>query len=316
MIRDGLQAEYGLAPLEHEMGVAAHLMSVGFDVAFHDIEHGAGFDILARRDGLELEVEAKTFSADAGRKIHRRRLYQLGAHVLPAVERALEEQTGGQLLRVRLPDRLFGTDEFMCNVSTRVSTALSSGASAAGPQPCGIESRSFSLDGSPFVTAPPVAEAARSFVEQLIGSEKVSALVMVKPPLSAVVVAVESAQKDTMMRYMVRTLEQTAGRQLTKTRPGVICVRFSDVTKKELLQLAHEDKSGKPSALQIATSSLLERDDWRHIHTVAYLTPGEAMASRHAFGETLTQEVQERGGCYAFANPYHELAGDPRASIF
>ena len=316
MIRDGLQAEYGLAPLEHEMGVAAHLMSVGFDVTFHDIEGGGGFDILAKRDGLELEVEDKTLSGDVGRKIHRRRMYQLGAHVLPAIERALQNRTGGQLLRVKLPKRLFGTDEYMRGVSAQLSSALSSGNSDPGPDPCAIEYRAFSLDGSPFVSSPPAREAAKNFVEQLIGIENVNVIMMVQPARSAVVVTVESAQKDAMMGAMVRSMKETAKFQLTKTRPGVICIRFSDVTQKELLQLAYEDKSGRASGLQIATSALLGRDDWRHVHTIAYLTPGEVIASRYTFGQILTQHVRERGQPYVFKNPYHELAQDTRTAVF
>ena len=68
MLRSGLDGEAGLAPLEQEMGMAAHLMGRGFDVTFSDIETGNGFDLLAERNGATLEVECKTVSGDLGRK--------------------------------------------------------------------------------------------------------------------------------------------------------------------------------------------------------------------------------------------------------
>ena len=73
MLLDGLKPDNNLLSVQHEVLTAVHLMSVGFDVEMNDLEHGSDVDFIARRDGLELEVECKMFSADLGRKLHRRK---------------------------------------------------------------------------------------------------------------------------------------------------------------------------------------------------------------------------------------------------
>lgn len=80
-LRSGLKEESGLMPLAFELLIAAHLMQMGADVEWHDLESGGGFDFLVRRNGAEAEVECKTFSADVGRKVHQKRVYQLGGMV-------------------------------------------------------------------------------------------------------------------------------------------------------------------------------------------------------------------------------------------
>ena len=119
-----------------------------------------------------------------------------------------------------------------------------------------------------------------------------------------------------MMGSLVRQLKQFVKHQFTGTRTAVICVRFSDITEQGLQEIAEQDRSGQPSALQIATSHLLSRDDWTQAHTVAYFTPGHLIMSRAAYGQKVTSSVQERGQCYIFKNPHHELAGDARLVIF
>lgn len=80
MILGGLR-DSGLTPLQQEMGVAAHLFSRGFDVFFSDIETGSGFDFLATKDGIEIEVECKRVGLNLGRKIPRLDVLKLHKHI-------------------------------------------------------------------------------------------------------------------------------------------------------------------------------------------------------------------------------------------
>jgi hypothetical protein len=85
-------------------------MSRGFDVDFHDLEDGGGYDFLAESGGSKLEVECKYISADTGRKIHRRKLYELGGTLAPIMSHAVEDKQGGIHL-VDIPDQLYGSKE-------------------------------------------------------------------------------------------------------------------------------------------------------------------------------------------------------------
>src|SRR5262249_3635967 len=66
-----LKSPDGLVPLDLEMTTAGHLWSMGFDVRFADLEGEAQFDLLATKDGMELEIDCRVFSADVGRAVHR-----------------------------------------------------------------------------------------------------------------------------------------------------------------------------------------------------------------------------------------------------
>ncbi len=319
MLRSGLDAVHGLTSVEHEMGIGAHLMGQGFDVTFSDIETGGGFDMLAEREGTEMEVECKTFSGDLGRKIHLRRLYQFGGHVYPLMGKTLDRRPGGQFARILLTGRLQGTDQQLQNIHERLAKVLQDGRSDPAQEPCAVEYRTFSLAGSPFETMEPETlerEVVRQYIEREFGLPIGNVMMLFRPSHGAVVIAVESLQQDALMRGLVRQLKQSVKRQFTGTRPAVICVKFSDITEQELLKIGGQDRSGQPSGLQIATSHLLNRDDWRHIHTLAYFTPGHLTMSRAVDGQSVTRSVQERGQAYVFTNTHHNLAGDARLTIF
>lgn len=82
MLRDATKQDTGLGPLAYEMKIAAQLMRKGFDVEFRDLDGKKGCDFLATSDNASAEVECKFMSGDIGRKVHRKRLYQLGDRIM------------------------------------------------------------------------------------------------------------------------------------------------------------------------------------------------------------------------------------------
>src|SRR5439155_14856537 len=60
-----------------EIDVATHFFARGLDVQFVDVEGSDRFDLLVSKGQRELEIECKTKSADAGRKIVRANFYLL-----------------------------------------------------------------------------------------------------------------------------------------------------------------------------------------------------------------------------------------------
>jgi hypothetical protein len=61
----------GLSPLAFEMRTVAHLMARGFDVEFHDLCKGGGYDFLVKNSEIEFEVECKSVSGDLGHRVQR-----------------------------------------------------------------------------------------------------------------------------------------------------------------------------------------------------------------------------------------------------
>lgn len=149
-IRSGLEKEFGLAPLAFEMTVAAHLMSRGFHIEFHDLESGGGYDFLAVSGSRKIEVECKYISADIGRQIHRRKLYNLGGVLFPIIKQATDHGNGGALVQVNLPTRLKSTKEQQRALADRIGSVLLGKVANVDDNVCAVSAQSFSLDKSPF----------------------------------------------------------------------------------------------------------------------------------------------------------------------
>lgn len=113
ILLDGLKEDKGLSSVQHEITTAVHLMSRGFDVEFHDMEHGGDFDFVARKEDVETEVECKMFSADLGRKIHRRRSSTLCKALGSVLSQTYGSASVGMIVTVAIPipDRLTPSPE-------------------------------------------------------------------------------------------------------------------------------------------------------------------------------------------------------------
>ncbi|MFT3897189.1 MAG: hypothetical protein QM719_05770 [Thermomonas sp.] len=100
------RAETGFAALFLELDLACRLMDAGYDVDFPDLEGTDQYDLVFRRGDVVCEIECKSLSADAGRKIHRKDFYRF----MEAIRPALTHRVGHfDVLVVSLRDRLSST---------------------------------------------------------------------------------------------------------------------------------------------------------------------------------------------------------------
>lgn len=98
-----MKAETGFAALYLELDLACRLMNDGYEVDFPDLEGTGQYDLMFQRGDAICEVECKSLSADAGRKIHRKDFYRF----MDSIRSALTEPTGHHdVLVVTLQDRL------------------------------------------------------------------------------------------------------------------------------------------------------------------------------------------------------------------
>lgn len=104
-LRDALKAETGLAALYLEMDIAQRLAIDGFDLEFPDLDGMGQYDLAFYRGTISGEVECKSISADAGRKIHRKDFYRFIEAMTPAFS-SLIEQSRSEVLLIDLTDRL------------------------------------------------------------------------------------------------------------------------------------------------------------------------------------------------------------------
>lgn len=124
-LRAALTAPVGFSPLYFEVAIATNLMSEGYDVEFSDVERQANFDFLASRDGVTCEIECKTLSADAGRKIHRKDFSRFMALITPQLEARANMAGTDDVWVVTFGDRLPSGDAEHRELRSVLTAALS-----------------------------------------------------------------------------------------------------------------------------------------------------------------------------------------------
>ncbi|CAO3407262.1 hypothetical protein [Azospirillum largimobile] len=219
-------------------------MRQGFDVIFNDLELG-GFDYLIRRNGLELEVECKNASADVGRQIHRRRVYQLSGYIYEPMQRALK-RGGGHLIRIMLPDRLGGNAQSLAEIAALVEIALSDQRDVHG-EICNVQYTDFEAAAINSLPSELAQAALRSLVADKLNVHNQNTLMVAKPNAGAVIAVVQSQRPDNVGKGLYRQISQGVD-QFTRDRPAILCVRLADLTAAQLLELgtprADSDHSG------------------------------------------------------------------------
>lgn len=311
-MRSALESEAGLGPLAFEIKIVAQVLRRGFDLSFHDLENGGGFDFLAQRDGLELEIECKHMSADVGRQIHQRRVHALAGALQPVISLALDRVVGGRLLRVTLPGRLVGNAEQTAAINELITANLSGQNYRGDAGVCQLDVEMFPIADSPFTRERGHAlsiDDVAAFALDHFGLEQAHMLFHWRPGQSAILVHFASALPDRVLDALLRRLREDSKRQLSGNRPGMLCVHLADVSQEQLRQLAAADRAGTVTGIQRAISSLLHRR--RHLHTVALMTDGSVRLHREREGGRETTSVQEIGPTYVFRNPEHPQAGSP-----
>ncbi|MDE0418450.1 MAG: hypothetical protein OXI95_16165 [bacterium] len=315
MILDSLKKDYGLGPLAYEMKIAAHLMSKGFDVTFHDLETGGGYDFLAVKDDLQLQVECKFVSGDIGRQIHLKRLYQFGEYLTPKLQTVLDQLRGGVFVHVKIPGRLHGQETQHSIISQEVISAIGGQNNHSTSNHNHVLASTFSIDSSPFAKLRPQdlrAEHLDEFALSRFGIRKKNMLVLFRPHRHAVIVALQSEKDDKVLTGIHQQLKDAASKQFTGALPAVMCCHLADIDETDLLGLQHKGDQG--IGLDYMTADLIQRRP--QLLAVTYTAPGSIERYRHSSGQFEQRSQRERGPAYTISNPNHPLAGDPRYTIF
>lgn len=308
-VLSALEKEFGLAPLVFEMKTVAHLMNRGFEIDFHDLESGGGFDFLASRDGAEIEVECKHISADIGRQIHRRKLHELGGSLYPAMARALVEGHV-RLLQVKLPGRLTNNNDLKQALSERVTAVLSGEAHEVNDPMCDISAQTFPLEASPFAANRGhdlTMVDIEYFLKVAFGIENAHVLLNWRPGQAAVLIHFHSATPDKVLGKMLKHLKADAKNQFSGCLPGFLCVHLADLNREQLLDLFETARSGTNTGIELAVNHLLERRP--HLYGIALMADGEVRITGETVGRRVTTSIQEVGPSYIIRNSGHPLAG-------
>jgi hypothetical protein len=308
-LMDGLQSEVGLAAFAHELAVAVHLSSAGFDVQFTDIEDRARFDLLAQKEDLRLEIDCKTASADVGRKIHRRRAIELFNRIQPNILETCSKPVVGRTLDIVLPGPLHGAESYMNAVASVVSNAIARNESLSIAEIADVSLGEFDIDDEPtLVTKSPTSEAIERIAERL-GRKNQHLIWLGRPERQAAVVAIVSSREpDKVSDGIYRALKKSAEGQFSGSNPALLAANLLDLTPAQLNELA----SG-PSALAEVANRLFRGERREHLFGIAFVSPADTSTEAiDVYGAALSS----LGTALFFRREGHPLSQDPRLVLF
>ena len=315
MLRDAARQDTGLGSIAYEMKIAAHLMSKGFEVEFRDLEGKTGCDFLVTKDDARAEIECKFMSGDIGRKIHRKRLYQLGDRVSKTMQDYVNKLRTGVFIRLVIPDRLHGKEEYQTMLAELLSRAIFGGRQLEDSHGNRVTVQEFDIEvvtGEWETTSGFDREGFRETLLRHFGVLNKCSLAYFRPKQSAIVVVVESKRNDKVLDAMQRQLLKAAKSQFSGDLPAMLCCHLVDVTEEQLLSLGNH--GGEGTGLDQMTEDLIMRRP--HLYSVSYSAPGRVHSDLKGNGGESEESYREKGPARTRFNGKHPLFGDRRLSIF
>ena len=234
-----------------ELDIAIHFFHRGYEVKFIDLQDLGTFDLLVSNGQEELEIECKTKSADAGRKITRGNFYLL-CDVLTAELAPLAESFA---VLFKCDGRLSGNQELFHAVAAEIRKCRDAQIDNGQVDTLCFEIRNLSSglqirtdEEARAALAPHWSPAGHYFVTS---------------NRETLVVGCESTDRDQVLKAIYEDLKRGAG-QLSKTRPSMLACQIEE------LEDDVWDKLKGKSGLAQWTGRLYQNPDRNHLNVVVY----------------------------------------------
>ena len=261
-LRDAVNGVNGARPFAYEISIATHLMQKGWDVEFVDYSGAARFDLLARRESVEIEVECKTTSGDTGRKIHRQEVNRLADLLLPITQRVASE-SGCHRILITIPDRLGKSMQELSGIASVAASAVQQKGSASS-ELAHVDYTFDRLDRWPEPGDPDLLP----FFEQRFGVRNANLLFQGKRDFSVAAVMIRSAKADSVVDTISAQAKEAAD-QCSGTRPALIALHLIDEISNSDLQTMLKT----PNELHAITRAVFKGGKRQHVDSIAFTVP-------------------------------------------
>lgn len=305
-----------LSAIAFELSVITSLMHHQVDIFCNDIEAtngGAAFDFIARKDGLEVEIECKCIGPDIGRQVHRKAFYEVAGGLRDLLLTQLA--TRGSLV---VDVSLRGPLREPSHVTSAINLVRGVVSGAANSNEAGSVSinKIGTANTNSWEEGGWSEDRLRKFVEHETGHKNSNCCLIGVPNAGAVVFVVRSEVQDSLSEYIRRNLSEAA-RQLSGNRPGIVWAHMRDMTPDSLKELIKPaDTPGHVTEFQRLVMQFFESNGREHIFALRLSTPGSVRESQEVLGSLLTRSYQASGAYWQMRNPKHPLLADRRMSVF
>lgn len=238
-IRDAMNPKSGFAPLYLEMEIAAQLMVDGFETEFPDLEGSWSYDLAFSKGTTKGEVECKSISFDAGRKIHRNDFYRFVEGITTELKDRAAKGTN-EVILVTVKDRMPSASESQKELRAAVIELISSNDVDRATSDWFTIDR---IDSTGLWGSTPVLRE-RDFRQ--IYTDAFGENCHVAGPITetgSCVIVARSDREDDHSKPLLEAM-QKAITQLTGLSPGFVVVQFNDVSAEDLRIVHFRERVG------------------------------------------------------------------------
>jgi len=252
-VRKGL--DEGLWPLRHELAVAANLSKRGWDIEFHDFEHGGGFDYLITKDHMTFEVEAKAMSVFTGWPIKPGTLNNLLVEIKQHF--VWSEPSTIPFLGTTLPSNLPSHREHLQQLVAALSSAAQTKtiAETSGTQ-------------VQFIGVVPDMPADKLMLASRVHSAMRRKIVLVNLDHPKLILELDSKKPVQIHCKLIRMIKETAEEQFSGTRPAVIWTHLNFIS--EMAFSAITKRTEKASLFDAVANGTLMSEKRNHLSQLVF----------------------------------------------
>ena len=281
--------------IQLEIMSATHFVVRGHSISWPEMEGLGRFDLLVKDLGTNgLEVECKSISEDKGRKIHRREALEFHHLVKSELQTLSRELQSGVSVVLTLPERLPVMYKQKQALTKRVIDSVLASQSTVLDDGSDIRVSEFDIKALGVVETENGRSISREAIDQVTATKNREAMILGNRK-GAIVFVLQSRQDDTMLKYVFDTVSESAKAQVSKSRPALFLVGLHGIEAESLLNIATQDNDPlqPPTALRIAASDFLAKQNRDHVIGVGFLSKGN-------LNPELNGVVKSGGSAYIF----------------
>ena len=218
-------------------------------------------------------IGAYSISSDKGRKIHRRDALEFYNIFEKGLVKTARNLNTGIIIVVTVPDRLpadYSSRKLLCS---KILNQVTLRESSVFDDQIEIRIEEFDFSSIGIKSVGGTLTVDRELLDRITSTTNKEVMVLGNQCGGGVVTVLQSREDDSFLKSIFSTLEVSATKQVSKTRPVLFFVSFHDLEDGALREIG--DESGdKPTALRIKASEFLNRHDMNHVVGVHFVARG------------------------------------------
>jgi hypothetical protein len=317
MVKDGLNRSLEYVVTEFE--TIFQLAGTGYKTELHDMSSSTGgYDILAEKDGLHIEVECKTITSDKGRQFRERDFAALSKLLFDPFKKH-RASSNEYLIGFATKSRLPTSHKELAAIAAYILRCVDAGVGVYENETCKVNV-SVLTDTQELISDTEIDKTAlRARIATLTGDPNahITAHYHRKTEKLSVLYG-GGINPDDILEALFDTLHESAEKQMSKTLPGAFIARFTGIDNSEVAELVQSGPSGEITMFQAKLAEFFKDERHKHVHQIACRGRDGVVEYQGSsrIGALVNSSYREVGTVATFTNRAHPLADDPRMKLF